>query len=262
MKKFIITTIVFSLAFAYLGAAQAGMLIPSADQAKDKAKAPEKSPVISLTDSGEWDLERVDFIHYAKPDNPSKPEKPGKPSKDDTCFKLMGVKWNSLPVNYAINPINNDGLTPDFITQAMSVSAETWDDATTAELFNNAYGVDYSRQYGVQDFVNTIDFGALSNNSIIGVTSVWFTRRGKQIVEFDIRLNDYYAWGDADTNPNPVMDLANITTHELGHAVGMDDIYTSTCAEVTMYGYSGYDEIKKRDLEPADVEGIQKMYGI
>ncbi|MEK6820514.1 MAG: hypothetical protein AABX71_02265, partial [Nanoarchaeota archaeon] len=31
-------------------------------------------------------LERIDLIHYAKPENP------GKPGKTETCYKLLGVK--------------------------------------------------------------------------------------------------------------------------------------------------------------------------
>jgi len=258
MKKAIIITIIFSLSLAYLGVAQAGMLIPNSDRAKERAKAPKKSPVI--TDG--WELERVDFIHYVKPDNPGsgKPDKPGKPDKGDSCFKLMGVKWKSLPVSYVINPTNNDGLSENFVAQTISSSAETWDNATTAELLNDSYSIDYSQEYGDQNYVNAIDFGPLASGTI-GITSVWYTPRGKQIVEFDIRLNDSYVWGDALISSS-TMDLANIMTHELGHAVGMDDIYSGTCTEVTMYGYSDNGETKKRDLEPADIEGIQSMYGI
>src|SRR3990167_1360543 len=70
------------------------MLIPVNDNAKENAKAPENSPVID----NDWGLERVDFIHYVKPENA------GNSRKTSTCYKLMGVKWKSLPVNYSINP--------------------------------------------------------------------------------------------------------------------------------------------------------------
>ena len=33
------------------------------------------------------------------------------------------------------------------------------------------------------------------------------------------------------------MDFENIVTHELGHAFGLDDLYTE-CTEETMYGYA------------------------
>lgn len=254
MKKLCLIILTAAVVFVMAGAVNAGMLIPASDQAKEHAKAPEKSPVIE-TEDGEWDLERVDFIHYAKP------SKPAKAPKVPTCYKLLGVKWKGLPVSYVINPANNDELSQDFITAAVSSSAEAWDDATSAELFNNGYETDETAQYGQQDYKNTIAFGDYPDSNVIGVTSIWFTRVGRQIVEFDILLNDDYAWGDAEINP-AVMDLANIATHELGHGVGMDDIYSSSCSEVTMYGYSTEGETKKRTLEQPDVAGLQKMYGI
>ena len=56
------------------------------------------------------------------------------------------------------------------------------------------------------------------------------------------------------------MDLQNIATHELGHAVGMDDIYTDSCSHVTMYGYSYEGDTEKRTLELPDIEGLLRMY--
>lgn len=232
----------------------ASMLIPSSDKAKENAKAPEKSPVITETESGEWELERVDFIHYAKPVNPARGP------KEPSCYKLLGVKWNSLPVNYVLNPINPNGLSQEFVVNAISTSAETWDDSTSSELFNNVYTIDSTVQYGVQNFENAIVFGNYPQEGVIGVTTIWFTRKGRQIVEFDILFDTDFAWGDAILNPT-VMDLQNIATHELGHGIGLDDIYSSTCSAVTMYGYSNYGETQKRTLEQPDITGLQKMYG-
>ena len=258
MTKLNFSILMIILILAVAGAANAGMLIPASDQAREKAQAPEKSPVISETPGGDWDLERVDFIHYAKPINPA--SKPGK----GACYKLMGVKWNSLPVNYIVNPINQDGLSADFVTQAISTSAETWDNETSRELFNDLYAIDGTAQYGIQDFRNVIAFGNYSNDNVIAVTSVWFTRRGKQTVEFDMLFNDYYLWGDAVTASGTpaVMDLENIATHELGHSVGLDDIYLSSCLNVTMYGYSSEGEISKRTLEQPDITGLRSLYGL
>ncbi|HII15495.1 MAG TPA: hypothetical protein HA362_04235 [Nanoarchaeota archaeon] len=67
------------LAMLLLSSFAAAMLIPANDKARENAKAPEHSPVIEETPAGEWDLERVDFIHYAKPVSPSKPG-------TDTCY--------------------------------------------------------------------------------------------------------------------------------------------------------------------------------
>ena len=243
----VITTLVFSVT------AVASMMIPANDKAKENAKAAENSSVITIGQDGDWWLDRVDFIHYAKPENPGK-------AKTETCYKLLGVKWNSLPVNYVINPTNPQGLSEQSVTSAISTSAETWDSATSKELINDVYTVNYSAQYGVQNFKNAIAFGDYPNDNVIAVTSVWYTRIGKQIVEFDQLYNTRFAWGDAEVD-KAKMDLQNIATHELGHGVGLGDLYSTTCSTVTMYGYSSYGETQKRTLEQPDITGLQKMYG-
>ena len=209
----------------------------------------DKSPVMK-----DPDIERIDLVHYLKPNSP------GKPAKTETCYKLLGVKWTSLPVSYAINPANPQGLPEGFVTGAVSAAAETWDAATSSELFSNVYTVDYSVQYGVRDNKNAISFGDYPDNRTIAVTSYWYSKRTKQILEFDVLFSTRYAWGDATVNP-AVMDLQNIATHELGHGVGLNDIYSLACSAVTMYGYSDNGETQKRTLEQPDKTGLQKMYG-
>lgn len=249
MKRTMLIAVFLTALLVLSVAATASMIIPANENAKGKAKAPEKSPVIG----DNWDIERVDFVHYAKPTQPGA-------GKQESCYKLMGVKWKTLPAVYAINPTNPQGLTEGFVTSAIAASAETWDSATAAELFSDAYTVDYTAQYGIYDHQNSIAFGTYPQSGVIAVTSVWYTRVGKQIVEFDMLFNTDFAWGDATVDP-AVMDLANIATHELGHGVGLNDIYTSACSGVTMYGYSDYGETSKRTLEQPDITGLQAMYG-
>jgi|SRR3989344_2390789 len=246
--KFLITLV--SLLVISMVVVSASMLIPANDKGKENGKAPENSPVIDEN----WELERVDFIHYVGP-----PANAGKPPKTETCYKLFGVKWKSLPVSYVINP-SNSGLDEGFVTSAISTSAETWDTSTISELFNNVYSIDYTATYGVQNFVNALDFGDYPDDRVIAVTSVWYTPVGRRIVEFDIRFNTRFSWGDADVDSSK-MDLQNIAVHELGHGVGLADIYSTTCSDVTMYGYSTEGETKKRSLETPDITGLQKMYG-
>ncbi len=241
----------------------AGMSIP----ADDDVKTPEKVSRITKTGFGSQEFDKISFIHYAKPD------KAKKITKIPFCYKLLGVQWKTLPVDYVINPTNPYGLSNEFIAGAISNSAETWDYSTSGELFSdidystsgdssNISFFDYDARYGVQDFKNSIVFGDYPQQGVIGVTTIWFTRgKNKQIVEFDILLDTDFYWGDATINPE-LMDLRNIVIHELGHGVGLGDVYTSSCSEVTMYGYSTEGETKKRTLEQPDIIGLQKMYGI
>jgi len=243
----IVTVLVFSVA---VSASPAEKIREIRDKLEEKLEALENSPII--TQHGIF--EKAVFIHYAKSQNNAKA------ARFDICYKLMGIKWNALPVSYAINPTNPQGLNQGFVTSAISTSAETWDSATSKELFNNAYAVDSAAQYGVQDYKNSIAFGDYPNSGVIAVTSVWYNRFTRQIVEFDMLFNTRFSWGDGAADPGK-MDLQNIATHELGHGVGLSDIYTSACSAVTMYGYSNYGETQKRTLEHPDITGLQRIYG-
>lgn len=203
--------------------------------------------------NGEMLVKRI-TKHFAKSSSNSRPKTSG-------CYSLMGVKWTSFPVSYVINPTNTQGLTQDFITSAISQSAETWDAATSRELFNNVYNVNITGVFGVNDGRNTIVFGDNeANTGVIAVTSTWYTMTTRRIVDFDLSLEENYAWGNASLDPTK-MDVQNIGTHELGHGVGLNDLY-NTCTAETMYGYSGVGETSKRTLNPGDIAGIRAIYGI
>ncbi len=216
----------------------------AADQPKEKTKK---------------DVERVDFIHYKVKNSAAKVV------KTDPGYKLMGVKWLTTPVNYVIN-LNNTDLSADFVTNAVSTSAETWDSATGRELFNDTFTVDSdnSAVFRELDGENAICFGPYSDPNVIAVTSVWYNRKTKGIVEFDMLFNtDGFTWGyvDPSVGSETIMDLQNIATHELGHAVGLADVYISAYSYVTMYGYSWEGDTDKRSLAAPDIIGIQKLYG-
>lgn len=257
MKKFGLGILIGIVVLALSGIATAGIMIPAADKAKEVSKAPENSPVIdddwSLPDCGKPICPK-EFIHYVG--------QPVKAPQSSSCYKLLGVTWKTLPVNYVINPTNSQGLTENFVNNAISNGAETWDANTISELFNpSTISSGPETEYRNQNYVNAVSFGNYPDSNVIAVTTIWYTPVGRKIVEFDVMFDTDWAWGDAAVNPS-VMDLQNIAIHELGHGVGLGDIYSSSCSEVTMYGYSNYGETKKRTLELPDITGLQKMYGL
>jgi hypothetical protein len=56
------------------------------------------------------------------------------------------------------------------------------------------------------------------------------------------------------------MDFPNIATHELGHSLGLLDLYTEECSQQTMFGYADFGETDKRDLADGDRRGIYELY--
>jgi len=244
------------------------------DKAGEKAKAP--------------DLEKIEFIHwrkgFGKPTcnnngicEPELGEKKncgdcknggnGEEPPPPTCYAFMGkygkryLKWaDGLPITCVIDSTSPYELSEDFVIWAVSTGAAEWDWHTESGLFIGCT-TGLGTGYKIQNYVNGISFDDYYDNpDIIAACNVWYSPATKQIVEFDIVFETDYTWGDGTANLS-VMDLQNIATHELGHGLGLADVYELECSEVTMYGYSDYGETDKIDLAGPDTTGIQTLYG-
>jgi hypothetical protein len=220
------------------------LAVPPNDKANERAKEKAKAPT----------LESIEFIHwkkdFAKPpcngngvcepqlgENPSCSDCKGtddqEPAASD-CYAFMGkygktfLKWRALPLSYAINPQNPDGLSATFVKQAIQAGAEEWDSYTTGELYDNNVTIDSAAEYGVADGKNAIVFGDYATAGVIAVTKVWYNPATKALVEFDIKFDTDWTWGDAQSSPatepgdpGAVMDVQNIAAHELSPSVPM-----------------------------------------
>ena len=237
----IILVIVVAVALSGIASASA---VPSAEKVNGKNLVP------------------VDVIHWQK--GFAKPGGGGN-DKVPTCYAFLGksrqtlLKWNNPPVSYFINP-SGVSLDPTFVGNAIRSAAETWDDATSKELFNDASTVDATAPWGIADSQNVLTWGNYPQAGVIAVARYWIDSETKSIAEFDIMFDTDYTWGDAESNSS-LMDVQNIATHELGHGIGLSDVYKVPCSTVTMYGYSNNGDIAKRTLEPSDITGLQTLYG-
>lgn len=227
------------------------------------------APLSVVAKSKTRSLEKKIFVHPRGKSYEAKPPRAGGPDKDKgnknlQCYSTYGkeVKWKTTP-DYVIDTTNNSGMTGDFVTNTFSKSVNTWDGEVDMNL-NGGHTTGPTDWDGdTPDGRNEISFGSYSDNNTIAVTVIWgyFSGRpqDREIIEFDILFNNYFTWGNADSD-STLMDFENIAVHELGHGFGLEDMYESECSEVTMYGYSSEGEIKKRNLEPDDIEGINKVY--
>jgi len=263
MKKLILfLTVIFVLIIA--GVAIAG----SAKNTELPDKAKNNMPV----------LEKKVFIHYkkgfAKPGTdcgngvcePSENAKkcPQDCSEDipeepaNSCYELMGK-------NLKLDVPENLVISPDLKLSAILDSAAEWDNNTSALLFDS-HSVDKTADWDddVPDGRNEFSYGDYPKDGVIAVTISWGYFSGppwtRRIIEFDIMFDTDFEWGNAD-NDSSLMDLQNIATHEIGHGLGLADVYNASCNQVTMYGYSQEGEIIKRTLETPDILGLQELYG-
>lgn len=207
-------------------------------------------------------VDRVVLIHY-KAGVAAKPA----PVLDAASFKLLGVKWKTFPVDYSVDPSNDDVAGTDAVTTSVTDSFATWDEATSRDLFRYG-GPSAMESLVATNGENLVFWESMgeANSNIIAMTTIWYTRKTKEIVETDIQMNDDMAWGIDPDGEGPQLlpgayDIRNIATHEAGHVCGLADLYGPRDTELTMYGYGSQGEVRKISLASGDIAGLVKLYG-
>lgn len=172
------------------------------------------------------------------------------------------------------------------VATEICTAANTWDAQTHEILFlgddsNNIPGTGaavttatynplYSRR-SIRDYKNieawTTGFG--KSSKIIAMTVTWYNRNPtiagddgntyKQALESDCWYNSYMPWRIATDTNKGAFDVQTIALHELGHTLGLADLYASLNSDRVMYGYN--DGSVKRTLTTEDTTGLQTLYG-
>jgi len=107
-------------------------------------------------------------------------------------------------------------------------------------------------------------FGGLSACGL-AETYVWFNRRTREVVEFDMVVNNNLTWdnlsGTGDCVVSSSFDVQDIATHEFGHVLGIAHTNPSgTNNAQTMYPYGQAGELYKRSLANGDMAGVNAKY--
>jgi len=226
--------------------------IPAGDgavgQAKGTGQKDSKAPPV---------LEQVTFVNIPYWSSP-----PWYPPENETdSYRLVsgGIRWFAADplldcVVYTLNAPGGafDAVVPGF---------HEWDSATTAAIYNSISENSTDPAPGiVADGVNTISWGHIDGpGGTIGVTNFWYWPNTKEVVEFDMVLDDEEPWsvtGDPDA-----FDVQNVTTHELGHTLVLDDLRSPRDGALTMHAYTWPGDVGKRTLGAGDILGIRAIYG-
>lgn len=258
MKKLFALSILLAISFALpiSAAPKADFALPA--QAVEVTPGLYKLGIAYDTKSNSF-VEGYAFVHkkgQVKNSN-AKPSKKG-----PACYAVMatGAKWKTIEPWEVFPGAGLDGV---FLLDKLNFSIDTWE--TVAETSNILGGGSLGTGPVVNPYIldnkNQVSFGDLDSGTI-AITVVWGVFNGpifnRQLVAWDQIYNTNYQWSDSGESNK--MDFWNIATHELGHSMGLSDIYNSSCSEVTMYGYSTYGETKKQSLELADITGINLLY--
>lgn len=180
-------------------------------------------------------------------------------------FLAKGAKWRVIEP-YMVDPTNMRGLSESFVRNNMASDIDKWETVANQEILGGEIlGIVDGADLYSPDNKNEVYFGDIGQDGAIAITIVWGYFSGppwaRELVEWDQVYNDVdFDW--SATGEEGKMDFESIATHELGHSVGLDDLYEDGCSEQTMFGYADYGEINKRTLENGDITGIQKLYGV
>lgn len=227
------------------------------------------APVLAAKPLTPQTLEAV-FIHYEHPAK-GKPAPPPLPKVND-YYMLLGPNWDlsTAGIPYVINPSG----APSGAEVEVKAAFEAWDAATSAELFNDSPQIDINSWWGM-DGKNNVSWQVIPVGGVIAATWLWYADNdnsgdmssGDKMLETDIVFNASQRWGiDPDGEGTAyklknAYDVGNIGTHEVGHVVGLDDLYDLIYSEITMYGYGSKGETKKISLAVGDVNGTKDLYG-
>jgi hypothetical protein len=207
-----------------------------------------------------------------------------KPQPTEGPYKLTGWRWRTVQgansVGTYIPIIVYSQNSPTDAAAQIAAATQTWDGQSHETLFSGvtpqdsgSFNKDLSK-WDIRDTQNvhiwTKDTGLTANT--IAMTVTWSGRvktilgddlvRYSEAIESDCwyNSNNFNWYTDGGLSRGSLdMDVQTIALHELGHTLGLADLYNSANQYQTMYGYSsgGVD----RTLNSGDITGLQKLYG-
>ena len=107
-----------------------------------------------------------------------------------------------------------------------------------------------------KDGINMVSDWFAGTSSYLAYTTWWVSNN--KLTEADIVFNRNYPWGYYGEPGR--FDVQQVVTHEIGHALGLDDVYSAAHGHDTMYGYTNAGETYKRILHICDQKGILYLY--
>lgn len=187
-------------------------------------------------------------------------------TKAIVCYGFLAkdAKWKVVEP-WIVSPANSRGLDTTFVFENLAGNIAKWENAAMFDILGDGIITDVTLSADTvsPDSQNEIYFADIADSDTIAITIVWGVFGGpsfnRRLVEWDQVYDDAtFDWSMAGEPEK--MDFENIATHEIGHSVGMGDLYNSSCTGETMYGYAAFAETIKRDLNNGDILGINKLY--
>ena len=186
------------------------------------------------------------------------------------AYLLMGRKWNTTAPGFkkVVMSLKDDaylagtGMSKTGALEAIAGAESTWNNATNQRPFSGTSALTATQNWKY-DGVNNIAFTPYAPTcAAIAATGVWYKTQGVPagtlypILESDMTVNSNRLW--TVTGEKGKLDFQSAILHELGHVLGLGDIYGKPINDglQIMGYYSG-----RRTLGNGDTTGAWKLYG-
>ncbi len=186
------------------------------------------------------------------------------------AYALLGRRWNMKDPQLKLVLKNDayltsEGLSASAVQSAITAAANTWDDATNQNLFKDSGLVTLDPTVDADKYnqIDTISWKPYANANCIAYSKSWFSSSKKvdgynTMYDSDIVFNSNFNWRTDGSKSG--IDVQSVALHEMGHMLGLDDIYNKPqFAKDTvqvMHCYTGI----KRTLGNGDKNGIWVLY--
>jgi len=169
------------------------------------------------------------------------------------------AKWPTSQVTFYLNVANAADVSATAATAAVQYALNVWN-TQSGTTFRYQYGGTVSDTSTAYDNRNVLIFRNATNGSAIGTTYSWWDSN-KNLLDSDIvmwsgNINFFAGTSGCGVLPNAAY-IEDVTTHELGHALGLNH---STNSAATMYPSYSYCSQALRTLASDDIAGAKALY--
>jgi hypothetical protein len=165
-----------------------------------------------------------------------------------------------------------EGLNTNSVCAAIQTAANIWDAATYQILFASTVTPSSSVSRDVQDWKSVHSWeniGAYNGVYSPGHAHTWYTTSSQedgfyQITDSDVDYNTYYNWNTNGISGGTNYDIETIAVHELGHTLGLADLYNKDSAplyKAQVQQIMNYQYNHPLWLGNGDRQAIWAMYG-
>ena len=185
------------------------------------------------------------------------------------AYALYGYRWNTKDpqLKWVLRNDANmaaEGLSTTAVQSAISGASNTWDDASNQNLFADSSLVTLNPTVATErnNKINTISWRPFGSKCI-GYARTYYKMDNvggyHSAIDSDLVFNMDYSWR-TDGSWDGV-DVQTAALHEMGHTLGLGDIYGKTEFKYDTRQVMHYYTDVKRTLGNGDMTGIWKLYG-